>query len=150
MDNEVWGLFFFSFGLDKANLVHFEKKLKTGFSASNSSKVQASREYNVKDKTLPTTLRKFYPRVAKAAQALPGAFGSLGGAVCPSDERGYIFFLLIGILEQAVPLLSLFMGFACSFPPWDMDLISGEDVLYCHYVRLAKQSCAYGLHFRLN
>lgn len=24
--------------------------------------------------------------------------------------------LLTGILEQAVPLLSLFMGFACSFP----------------------------------
>lgn len=33
---------------------------------------------------------------------------------------------------------------------WEMDLISGEDMLYCHCLRLAKQSCMYGLHFRLN
>lgn len=65
LDNEVRGLFFFSFKLNKANLMHFEKKLKTGLSASNSAKVQASREYNVKDKTLPTTLRKFHSPVAR-------------------------------------------------------------------------------------
>lgn len=53
LDNEVWGLFFFSFKLDKANLTHFEKKLKTGFSASNSAKVQVSWEYNVKDSPPP-------------------------------------------------------------------------------------------------
>lgn len=53
LDNEVWGLFFFFFKLDKANLMHFEKKLKTGFSASNSAKVQASWEYNVKDNPPP-------------------------------------------------------------------------------------------------
>lgn len=57
-----------------------------------------------------------------------------------------IYYLLIGILEQVVPLLSLFMGFAC----WEKDLISGKDILYCQYVSLAKQSCTYGLHFGLN
>lgn len=57
-----------------------------------------------------------------------------------------IYYLLIGILEQVVPLLSLFMDFAC----WEKDLISGKDKLYCQYVSLAKQSCTYGLHFRLN
>jgi len=31
-----------------------------------------------------------------------------------------------------------------------MDLIPAADVLYCQYVRLAMQSCTYGLHFRLN
>lgn len=36
--------FFFSFKLDKAKLMHFEKKLKPGFFTSNSSKVQASQE----------------------------------------------------------------------------------------------------------
>lgn len=86
LGNEVWHLFFFSFNLDKANLMHFEKKLKTGFSASNSAKVQVSREYNVKDKTLPTTLRKFYPQVARLHQALHHAFGSPDCAVCPSDD----------------------------------------------------------------
>lgn len=59
LDSEVWTLFFFSFKLNKANLVYFEKKLKTGFSASNSVKVEALQEYNVKNKTFPTTPRKF-------------------------------------------------------------------------------------------
>lgn len=57
-----------------------------------------------------------------------------------------IYYLLTGILEQVVPLLSLFMDFAC----WEKDLISGKDKLYCQYVSLAKQSCTYGLHFGLN
>lgn len=89
LDNEVWGLFFFSFKLDKANLMHFEKKLKTGFSASNSAKVQASWEYNVKDSpspiSPPTRLRKFY-LLASKLHSSPLCLQSLGCAVCPSDE----------------------------------------------------------------
>lgn len=57
-----------------------------------------------------------------------------------------IYYLLIGTLEQVVPLLSLLMDFAC----WEKDLISGKDTLYCQHVSLAKQSCTYGLHFGLN
>lgn len=89
LDNEVWGLFFFSFKLNKANLMDFEKKLKTGFSASNSAKVQASWEYNVKDNPPPPhpqlDYRKFY-LLASKLHSSPLCLQSLGCAVCPSDE----------------------------------------------------------------
>lgn len=52
LDNEVLGLFFFSSKLNKANLMHFGKQLKTGFSAANSAKVQAPWEQSIKDKIL--------------------------------------------------------------------------------------------------
>lgn len=86
LDNEVRGLFFLYFKLNKANLMHFETKLKTGVSAPDSAKVQASREYNVKDN--PTLQPQLYRR-------WPGCTGSPlclqepVHAVCPSDERGY-------------------------------------------------------------
>lgn len=115
LGNEVWRLFFFSFKLDKANLMRFEKKLKTGFSASNSAKVQVSREYNVKDKTLPTTLRKFYPQVARLHRLSTMPLGAHAVLYVPLMIED-IYYLPIGILEQAVPLLSFFMGFACTLP----------------------------------
>lgn len=52
LDNEVLGLFFFSSKLNKANLMHFGKQLKTGFSTANSAKVQAPWEQSIKDKIL--------------------------------------------------------------------------------------------------
>lgn len=95
--------------------MHFEKKLKTGFSASNSAKVQTSWEYNVKDKTLPTTLSKFYTRVARLHRlsAMPSEARAVLYVPLISEDICYLF---TGLLEQGVPLLSLFMGFTCSLP----------------------------------